>query len=230
MTRAILLSGGEGSRVGADIPKQYISVSGKMIIEYSLRTLLQSDYIDSLVVVASAKWQNEILSIINKYPQKAKFIGFVSPGETRQLSIYNALIFLQGIIADEDSVFIHDAARPNLSESLISEMNNAMCEHEGVLPVLPMKDTVYMVDESGSISSLLDRQHIVAGQAPEQFVYGKYFDINKKLVDDGKVMLINGSTEPAYMAGMDIITIPGDENNYKITTREDLAKFSVEMQ
>lgn len=230
MTRAILLSGGEGSRVGGDIPKQYIEVSGKMIIEYSLNTLLDSNGVDSIVIAANQNWQEKIILAIEKHPNRAKFIGFSLPGKTRQLSIYNALKFMAGIADDADSVFIHDAARPNLTEKIIKDMSAAMNGHDGVLPALPMKDTVYMIDENGSISALLDRRLVIAGQAPEQFLFGKYLKANENLISDGRMEYINGSTEPAFLAGMDVITIPGCERNYKITTRADLVKFSEEKQ
>lgn len=104
-------------------------------------------------------------------------------------------------------------------------MGNAIKGHDGVMPVLAMKDTVYMSDMSGHIVSLLDKQFIVAGQAPEQFMYGKYLKANEDLDLEGRIDAINGATETAILAGMDVITIPGYEKNYKITTSEDLARF-----
>ena len=228
MTRAILLSAGTGKRLGTNIPKQYIEVSGKKIIENSLETLLASEYIDSLVVAAELKWQEDILKIIDKHPHKDKFMGFSSPGDTRQLSVYNALKFLENVVDSEDFVFIHDAARPNLCEALIKNMCISLKGHDGVIPVLPMNDTVYMVNAEGKISSLLDRNYVVAGQAPEIFMYGKYLTANEKLAKDGRILNINGSTEPAFMDGMDILTIKGDEKNYKITTQADLKRFCEE--
>lgn len=75
----------------------------------------------------------------------------------------------------------------------------------------------------------MDRKTIYAGQAPEVFLFGKYYDANKRLLPD-KILKINGSTEPAVMAGMDIAMIPGDEGNFKITTRADLERFQKIMQ
>ncbi|MDE7233113.1 MAG: 2-C-methyl-D-erythritol 4-phosphate cytidylyltransferase, partial [Lachnospiraceae bacterium] len=96
--------------------------------------------------------------------------------------------------------------------------------HDGVLPVLPMKDTVYQSTDGKRVGALLNRSEIYAGQAPEAFRIGPYYEANKKLCPD-RILKINGSTEPAVMAGMDIVMIPGDEGNFKITTREDLERF-----
>lgn len=228
MAIALLLSGGTGTRLGTDIPKQYLIANNKMIIEYSIETLLALEAVESLYIVADRQWQDEIKTILDTYDNTEKFRGFAEPGLTRQLSIYNGLLAMKAE-ADVDSnvsVLIHDAARPCLKSSTITEMVNALQGHDGVLPVLPMKDTVYMTDETGRISSLLERKLVVAGQAPELFLYNKYLKANEDLLLNMEDMLkINGSTEPAVLAGMDVVAIPGDEGNYKITTIEDLNRF-----
>ena len=226
--RAILLSGGTGTRLGGDIPKQYFKVNDRMIIEYSIETLAGCKDIESLVIVADEKWQEAIIAALREYDDRHIFSGFAAPGETRQWSIYNGLLALKGQAGEEDSVLIHDAARPKLKETLIKNMGNALKGYDGVLPVLPMKDTVYKVDSTGKISALLERKEIMAGQAPELFLYGKYLKANEQMIEDGRMGSINGSTEPAFLAGMDIVTIPGDEDNYKITTRRDLERFRTE--
>ena len=82
----------------------------------------------------------------------------------------------------EDFVLIHDAARPLLSEQMISECVNAVQGHDGALPVLPMKDTVYLSMDGKKVDDLLDRNQIYAGQAPEIFQIGKYYEANKRLL------------------------------------------------
>ncbi len=92
------------------------------------------------------------------------------------------------------------------------------------MPVLPMKDTVYYSRDGQTVGKLLDRSTIYAGQAPEVFVLGRYYEANRRLLPDD-ILRINGSTEPAILAGMDIAMIPGDEGNFKITTKADLERF-----
>ena len=101
--------------------------------------------------------------------------------------------------------------------------------HDGVLPVLPMRDTVYFSEDGKCISQLVDRSKIYAGQAPEAFKLGKYLEANESLIPE-KIFAINGSTEPAIMAGMDVAMIDGDEKNFKITTKADLEKFKEYMK
>ena len=223
MNTALVLSGGTGTRLGSDIPKQYIKVNNRMIISYCIDTLLKNDNIDYIQIVADEAWHKDIEAELVGLC-KSKFKGFSVPGANRQLSIYNGLTDI-GKYADDDSyVLIHDAARPFLTGDLINRCFEAVLEHDGVMPVLPMKDTVYMSHNGKTIANLIDRSKVYAGQAPELFVLGKYYEANTKLLS-GKIMSINGSTEPAIMAGMDIVMIPGDENNFKITTKADLEKF-----
>jgi len=239
---AILLSGGIGTRIGGDIPKQYIEIGPEKqtVFYYSIKPLLESEIVDAIQIVADEAWIEKINETVS-----GKEIGFSSPGTTRQLSIYNALVDLKDKLQAEDIVIIHDAARPNLTVVMLEayiaamfggsvdeEMNLA---HDGVIPVLPMKDTVYLSEDGMHVSELVDRTQIYAGQAPELFVYGKYLEANEALIDvypadnpTNPIMKINGSTEPAVMSGMDILMVRGDEKNIKITSKDDLEKIKLE--
>ena len=126
--------------------------------------------------------------------------------------------------SEEAAVLIHDAARPLLSVELISECLAALGGHDGVLPVLPMKDTVYYSEDGKQVSRLLNRSELYAGQAPEAFVLGRYLKANEQLLPT-EILKINGSTEPAVLAGLDVVMIPGDEGNFKVTTKADLERF-----
>lgn len=224
MNIALILSGGTGTRMGLDMPKQYIEVHNRTIISYCIELLSGHSQIDAVQIVADTQWHNLIKEALNMYDLQNKFRGFSLPGANRQLSIFNGLNDIATYAADEDYVLIHDAARPMLTSAMISECFKAVKGHDGVLPVLPMKDTVYFSEDGTRVSELLDRSRIYAGQAPEVFVLGKYIEANKKLLPD-KIYNINGSTEPAIMTGMDIEMIPGDEANFKITTMSDLERF-----
>ncbi len=228
MNVAIVLAGGKGARLGANVPKAYVEVVGKPLIVYCLETLENNDLIAGIQIVAEDTWIPEIEEWLRKYGLRKKLMGFSKPGENRQLSIYNALVDLKDKISDEDYVFIHDSARPLLSDMMIKKSFDAMEGFDGVIPVLPMKDTVYVSSDGKQIDSLLKRQEIYAGQAPETFVFGKYMKANEQMMESGEIDMINGSTEPAVKAGMKMHLIPGDERNFKITTQEDLDRF-VEM-
>lgn len=264
MNIALILSGGIGSRISSDIPKQYIPVNGKMIITRCIEAVLRCSLVDGLFIVADESRrkmiQNEAEDFIGP-DFSEKFRGFAKPGANRQLSILNGLkgiaSFLEDIRPDmtgesfqnesaqqdvsdkgtdearrfirtpekeRDIVIVHDAARPLVSADTIKACIETCSAHDGAMPALPMKDTVYLSDDGKSISSLLDRKKIFAGQAPEAFLLRKYLQANEALLPE-RILSINGASEPALLAGMDIAIIPGDENNYKITTDHDLERY-----
>lgn len=226
MNIALILSGGTGSRLGADIPKQYIEAGGRPVVSYCIECLSRHSRIDGFQIVAAYEWRERLSRWMARTGADAvrKFRGYSLPGGNRQLSILHGLEDIRKYAADADWVLIHDAARPALTGRLVDACLDAAVGHEGAVPVLPMKDTVYFSEDGHRVSSLIDRDAVYAGQAPEVFRLGKYYEANMCLLPQ-RILKINGSTEPAVMAGMDIVMLPGEEGNFKITTREDLDRF-----
>lgn len=230
MNIALILSGGTGSRLGGDIPKQYIKVKGRMLIAYCLNMFAAHSAIDGIFVVAAPEWRDEIINECGRLGiGKAAITGFSDPGRTRQLSILNGIRDIDTYVKsldknDDPVVIIHDAARPNLTAEYLDQCLDAIEGCDGVMPTLPMKDTVYYSENGTKVDRLLDRSCIYAGQAPELYRLTKYLEANEKLLPDN-ILKINGSTEPAVMAGLDVAMIPGDENNYKVTTKKDMDRF-----
>ena len=224
MNIALILAGGRGIRLGSNIPKQYIEVNGRMIISYCLELFCEHSEIDKIQIVAEKEWQEQILKEVEKYDTKHKFCGISSPGEIRQTSILYGLSDIKKYAQDSDYVLIHDAARPLLSSEMVSDCFDAIGGHDGVIPVLAIKDMLYFSEQGRTIDSLLNRNKIYAGQAPEAFQLGKYYKATIELLP-GEIFNINGSTEVAIKAGMDVVMIPGDEKNFKITTKADLERF-----
>lgn len=224
MNTALILSGGIGGRMGIEIPKQYIEVQNRLVISYSIEVLSRHAGIDAIQIVAAPQWHEKIVESLTTYDKDKKFRGFSAPGENRQLSIYHGLTDIRSFAKDSDIVLVHDAARPLLSEQIITDSLSAVEGHDGVLPILSMKDTVYKSEDGRRIDALLDRDKLFAGQAPETFRIGVYYKANRRLRFD-QMLSINGAAEPAFMAGLDIVMITGDEDNFKITTKKDLERF-----
>lgn len=227
MNTAVILSGGTGNRAGSGIPKQYIEVNGRPMICFCLETFLAHKEVDAVQIVADCVWRERILRHVAQIEKRlkvpGKFRGFSEPGINRQMSIYHALTDIRDYAAECDPIWIHDAARPFVKADQISRCLAELEGHDGVLPVLPVKDTMYMGDGK-RICSLLDRERIYAGQAPEVFLLGKYYEANRALLPN-RILSVNGSSEPAVAAGMDISLSEGDEENFKVTTQKDMELF-----
>jgi 2-C-methyl-D-erythritol 4-phosphate cytidylyltransferase len=239
-TTAVILSGGTGTRIPSAVPKQYIEVNGNPIICYCLETFQKCELIDEIVIVADEKYFEMLTELVKTYGI-SKFKIFAKSGETRQHSIYNALLQIDGnncgnvivhepnsekITRNEQSnfVIVHDSARPLVTENDIETLVFALKDNaekfDGITPVLPVKDTVY-VCEGGKIVSLLNRDTLYAGQTPEIYDFEKYLAAHK----DINLSQIRGSSEIAIKADMKIGTCIGNEDNFKITTENDLEKF-----
>ena len=123
MNIAIILAGGTGSRIKSDIPKQFVELSGQMMIMHALLPFGESELVDNIQIVATDEWRERIEDAIFENPESyvaEKFLGFSQPGENRQLSIYNALKDLKNMF---------DVARTNDDSSNISAdaKENAAC-------------------------------------------------------------------------------------------------------
>ncbi len=224
MNIAIILAGGTGTRLGNEIPKQYIEIKNKPIISYCLDKFEQAQIIDRIIIVCSSQWKQYIDKWVGN-----KFLCYAEAGSSRQESIKNGLIqSIRNGVKREDRVIIHDAARPNVSILTINQCIDQLDFYDGSMPVLPIKDTVYYSDSGNKIDSLLDRDKLFAGQSPEAFRFGLYYDINIEL-NSTELANIKGSSEIAFINGLRVALIPGDENNYKITTTTDLEKFRREI-
>lgn len=222
MNRTVILAGGAGTRMGGCVPKQFINVNGKPLLQYSLEAVRDCECAGEVWIVAGEPWRGAVERMIKEVGISSRFRGFCDPGPERQVSVMNALTELMKEETAENSyVMVHDGARPLVSGELIRRCFEAAAGRDGAVPVLPVRDTVYRM-EDGRLSGLLKRDQLVGGQAPEVFRLKPYYDANLALMPD-QIMRIRGSAEPAVLAGMDIVVIPADERNIKITTQEDLA-------
>ncbi|NLG03773.1 MAG: 2-C-methyl-D-erythritol 4-phosphate cytidylyltransferase [Clostridia bacterium] len=248
MNIAVILSGGSGSRMKSGAkPKQYLEVGGKPIICYCLEIFQKHSQIDAIVIVAEEKYQ-ELLDEWMEKEKISKFADYAPAGRSRQHSIYSGITVAREVIGwyevpDEiggyirvgvkeetddtkDIVIIHDAARPCVSEQIITDCINGAKECGGAMPVITLKDTVYQSKDGTTISGLLNRDELFAGQAPEAFKLDAYLAIHDAMSDE-ELGNVRGSSEIAYRYGMKIKMVKGDEANFKITTKEDLDKFKL---
>lgn len=221
---AIVLAGGTGSRMGNATPKQYVEVGAQPVIAYCLQTLLYHEKIDIAIIAVADEWKDFVQDCVERIKSPIP-VCYSKPGTVRQGSIINALhVAKQSGARDNDIVLIHDAARPLLTKKLVSSCLDACLDADAVLPVVPVKDTTYLSHDGAHIDSLLERKTLWNGQAPESFRFGPYFQANVQLTEE-ELNRITGSTEVAYRAGLKCVLIPGDPNNFKITTKEDLSHF-----
>ncbi len=216
----IIVAAGRGHRAGGEIPKQYISLCGKTILERTIENFAKVPYIDLIQCVIHPD-DRELYDLSTQLLiQENQAIPLLDPalgGTTRQKSVMNGL---QSLAQDEpDLVLIHDAARPFITPKHIEEIIMAATDHGAVVPVLPVVDTVKLLSEN-KIKETIDRNSLVLAQTPQAFRYKLIYMAHKRM----EAQEMTDDSAIAESCGVQVLTIPGEESNFKITTHEDLQK------
>ncbi len=211
----ILVAAGKGSRFEGDIPKQYASLGGKTILRQSLDHLKLAYPETALFVIVHAENDSRLSSSLEGFPGKT----ITTPGgATRSLSVKAGM----RILADDppDFVFIHDAARPYVSQRVMQDMLRSLETHQATAPVLPIVDAVKTID-GGKLGEDVPRSQIRRIQTPQGFRYKDIWPAYKEMSGTENH---SDDIAVARTAGLSIGTVYGDEKAFKITYPEDLEK------
>ena len=223
MNIAIILAGGIGQRMGADVPKQFIVVDGKAIMTYCLRTFENHQEIDKILIVCDPMWRDFVDKEI-KRENITKFAGYADPGKTRQHSTMNGLDKCVDLATEDTIVSVHDSVRPLIPTEVISETIKAAKETGSSFPTVGIKDTIFYSEDGKTISSLIDRSKTMSGQNPESFKFWRCYNILKNLSDE-ELNSVTGLIQLFFKYNIPIEPVEGSQLNFKITDPEDLQRF-----
>lgn len=219
-TIAILLASGSGSRFGAELPKQYVKVRGKMILEYTLDVFHSCEKIDEIVIVNNPKYRMKIEDLLFEGTyDKVKHV--LDGGGSRFMS---SQIGLQ-VCEDSSKVLFHDAVRPLISEKIILDCISALDKYQVTNVVLPCNDTIIEINNN-KISNVPDRNHLFKVQTPQGFrvsILKQAYLLSKN--DSDYLPTDDCSVVCKYMPQIDIKFVHGDTKNIKITHQDDIAFF-----
>ena len=188
---AILLAAGRGTRMGSGIRKQFMELAGRPVLSWSLNVLALSPIVTEIVLVIpagggankSAEEEQEHIRrlFIDPLPEAAaaKVRALVPGGAERYNSVYNGLEAIQWPC---DYVFIHDGARPLITEEMLEKLFRAVQEYKAVVAASPSKDTVKITDDSGFVQSTPDRSRVWNIQTPQCFAYGLVKSSYEKII------------------------------------------------
>lgn len=212
MTRVsvIIVAAGEGQRYGA--PKQFVPLAGKPVLEWCLESFETHVQVAKIVLVLISAVQK------HEYMERYKKVTHViSGGAHRQDSVLAG--FNQIDPSETDYVLIHDGVRPLVSHELISRVIQATKESGAAIPVIPVEDTVKLI-EGDKILDTLDRTKIRRVQTPQGFSY----QVLKTALNRARDEEYYGTDEATLVEKMggEVVFVDGDYKNIKITTPEDL--------
>lgn len=219
---AVILAGGTGQRMGAYLPKQFLKIAGKSIIEHSIAIFEKHADISEVCVVIHSNFVTDIEQIVSE-AGFSKVYKILCGGKERSDSSLAAISAYEG--EQNVNLIFHDAVRPFVNQRIIDDVVLSLADGKSVAVAIPSTDTIFKLDNAKCIESVPQRDFLYRAQTPQAFSYEtikKAYDLalkdpNFKASDDCGVVL-------RYLPDEAIHIVEGDEKNIKITFEQDLAK------
>jgi 2-C-methyl-D-erythritol 4-phosphate cytidylyltransferase len=214
---AILVAAGRGERLGLDQPKAFAKLNGQPLLAEPLRRLDESDWIDAIVLVAPPGWEEPAILLAEEVGC-GKVSACVAGGETRSDSVRAGVA---EVPEDAAVVLVHDAARPLLPAEVIERVLAPLSDGwDGVVPGLPVSDTLKKVGADGAVEDTVSRDGLWAVQTPQAFAADVF---RRAVANGGEATDCAGLVEAG---GGRVKVVEGDARLLKVTTADDLAKIA----
>lgn len=219
MNIAVILAGGSGSRFGRDLPKQFLKVAGKKVIEHTIDVFEHNDLIDEIAVVTQPEYIADVEQlVVNNHYRKVRKI--LVGGKERY---HSSLSAINAYTEDTDNLIFHDAVRPLVNDRIINDCIEALKEYDAVDVAIPVADTIIQVDDTDCINAIPTRSLLRSGQTPQCFkrgVINKAYEI--AMQDPNFVTTDDCGVVRKYLPQTPVYVVKGEVFNMKITYKEDL--------
>jgi 2-C-methyl-D-erythritol 4-phosphate cytidylyltransferase/2-C-methyl-D-erythritol 2,4-cyclodiphosphate synthase len=205
---AVIVAAGSGIRFGSGVPKQFLRLCGRTLIDWSIDAFTAIEEIGEIVVVTqadSALWRPLWDPPVG--------VSIVAGGLRRQDSVLTGLLALDS----SSLVLVHDAARPLVSGSLIRRVMKGTEDSGAAVPVIPVRDTVKNITSSSFISGTVSRETLRMSQTPQGFILDVLLRVLKEADD------VTDECEAMELAGHEVLAVNGDPGNMKLTDPQDQA-------
>ena len=217
-TVAIIPAGGAGRRMGGDVPKQFLPLSGMPVLVHTLRAFQRSPIIDEIFLAVPEGDMAAVRRDLVEEHGLSKVTSVLAGGAERQDSVANALMHVRD---DHGIVLVHDGVRPFVTAELIRRVVAAAVEHGAVAVGVPVRETVKAVSAAGVVVKTVEREGLWLTQTPQAFRRQVICSAYEKAARDG----FSGTDDASLVErmGNEVHIVLGDYRNIKITTPEDLA-------
>ena len=222
MNIALILAAGSGSRMGnADKPKQFLPIYGKPLMIHTIEAFEVHDEVDAVVIVTNGEYIDQVKVWCKQY-DLVKVKAVVAGGNSRQISVYNGLTAVKGLSKGKDDiVLIHDAARPLISQTIISNNIKACEKFDAVDTVIKASDTIVRSTDEETITDIPVRSELYQGQTPQTFKLSLILEAHEK-AKSGEIPNVTDDCKLVLSLGKKIHLVEGSKQNFKITTFDDL--------
>lgn len=215
---AIVLAAGQGKRMNSKVQKQFLLIKGKPVLYYSLSCFQNSREIEEIIVVTGKESINFCKQEIIEAYGFSKVKAVIPGGKERYDSVYAGLCACE----DSDYVFIHDGARPFLSNDMIRRGKEAVLGYGACVIGMPSKDTIKIADENGMVESTPSRNKVWNIQTPQIFSYTAIREAHEKARQQNMADITDDAMVIERFGNMKIKLVEGSYENIKITTPEDI--------
>lgn len=215
---AIVLAAGQGKRMNSKVQKQFLLIKGKPVLYYSLFCFQNSREIEEIIVVTGKESINFCKQEIIEAYGFSKVKAVIPGGKERYDSVYAGLCACE----DSDYVFIHDGARPFLSNDMIRRGKEAVLDYGACVIGMPSKDTIKIADENGMVESTPSRNKVWNIQTPQIFSYTAIREAHEKARQQNMADITDDAMVIERFGNMKIKLVEGSYENIKITTPEDI--------
>ena len=214
---ALLPAAGRGSRMGAELPKQYLRLAGKPLLYHALSSLCRHTAIERVFVVLAQG--DARFAALDWAPFRAKLDPLYCGGETRAASVFNGLLAARNEIGAADWVLVHDAVRPCLAPDLLERLIAALRgEQTGGLLAVPLVDTLKRSDSDACVLQTEPRENLWQAQTPQMFRYRLLLESLRAIAPE----LATDEARAIEQLGLRPKLVPGDARNLKVTYPQDL--------
>ncbi len=211
----IIVAGGTGLRMGTDVPKQFLEINQKEIIEYTIEAFVESKVADKIYIVCHKDYVEHVRSIMESASHSVSF-EVVTGGSDRQKSVYNGLVRAK----EHKYVMIHDAVRCCITKKEILDVYDMLINSGACALGVKVKDTIKIVDSSDEIVETPDRRYLVQIQTPQAFETKDIINAHESAAKLG--ILATDDCALVETMGQKIKVVYGSYDNIKITTPEDI--------
>lgn len=227
---AVVLSAGQGKRMGASIQKQYMELYERPIIYYSLKVFQDSEIIDNIVLVVGKGQESYVRRDIVERYGITKVKAIVPGGRERYDSVWQGLKAIsRGMMSEEENVlaadgyvFIHDGARPFVDEPMLRRGYEVVERYGACVAGMPSKDTVKLVDDETFAKETPEREFVWVVQTPQIFDTSLIMEAYSKLMQEDNIKVTDDAMVVEQMTNTPVKLFEGSYENIKITTPEDL--------
>ena len=225
MNLAIVIAGGSGTRMGLNIPKQFVNIYDKPVIIYTLEGFERHPMIDEIEVVCIDGW-HDVLKAYARQFGITKLKRVVSGSKTGQESIRNGVFALEGYLSDDDTVIIHDGIRPLVDKEVLTDVIVTCRKYGNAVTSMPYNEQIFVVDDELSTVKYIPRETIRRVATPQAYKFGK-LDKAYHEAFEKKIGIYGSSYTNTMMAdlGERLYFAAGSDKNIKLTTRDDLELF-----